>query len=199
MKPNLIAAAALAAALGLASAAPAATFTVTSGAAFDLGGDFDPYPGTPGVAAGATATRNGTLALAGRGRVTFSYFGTEAGYANEFWADGLKRFDTRSATNDAFTLELDAGLVPFKFRTGDPAGPAATNGHSTDFYDSIALYQAAPNTVYALFNDGARVDKDYDDMVVRMEVAPVPLPAAAWLLLGGIAGLGAVARRRAAG
>ena len=33
-------------------------------------------------------------------------------------------------------------------------------------------------------------------MWVKMDVAPVPLPAAAWLLLGGIGGLGAASRKR---
>jgi hypothetical protein len=47
----------------------------------------------------------------------------------------------------------------------------------------------------------ARVDKDYDDMVVRLEIAPVPLPAAAFLLmgaLGSLGGLGTYGRRKAA-
>jgi hypothetical protein len=197
MKPHLIAAA-LATALGFASAASAATFTVTPGAPFVLGGDYDPNPGAPDIAAGATVVRNGALALADRGRVTFSYFGTEAGYANEFWVDGIKRFDNKSRSNAAFTLKFDAGVLPFEFRTANPAG-GVTNGGSTGYHKSIALYQTTPTTVYALFNDASTSDKDYDDMVVRMDVAPVPLPAAAWLLVGGIAGLGAISRRRRAG
>ena len=197
MNPKLIAAAALAAALSLASAAQAVTFTLVGGdAPSALPSNFDPTPGAPGLAPGTLVTRNAALSLSHKGRVTFSYFGSEAGYNNEFWMDG-ERFDNKRASNPSFTLDLDAGLAPFAFRTASPAGTVA-NGASSGFYKSIAFHQASPTTVFALFNDASTSDKDYDDMVVRMEVAPVPLPAAAWLILAGMAGLGAVARRRAA-
>lgn len=40
-------------------------------------------------------------------------------------------------------------------------------------------------------------DKDFNDMgVVVSGIAPVPLPAAAWLMISGLAGVAAVARRR---
>jgi len=196
MKLRLIAGAALAAALGLASAVQAATFTIAGGDPFALAG-YDPAPGTPDISSGTSVLRNGALSLADKGRVTFSYVGSEAGYSNTFWVAGAQRFANKSGPNEAFTLKLGAGLLPFEFRTASPAGTVA-NGASTGFYKSVALFQTAPSTVYALFNDASTSDKDYDDLVVRMDVAPVPLPAAAWLMIAGLAGLGAVARRRRA-
>ena len=47
------------------------------------------------------------------------------------------------------------------------------------------------------FDDsGAGPDADYDDIVFRIDITAVPLPAAAWLLIGGMAGLGFASRKR---
>ncbi len=193
---SLVAAAALAGAVLAGSAASAVTFSVSGGDAYTLPGNYNPTPGSPDITAGAEVRRNGVLSLDGPGKVTFSYAGTEAGYHNRFTA-GSGSFDNKSGPNNPFTLMFGAGALPFAFSTESPAGSVA-NGASTGYYKSIALFQKSASVVFALFNDGATSDKDYDDMVVRMEVAPVPLPAAAWLLIAGLGGLGAVARRRAA-
>ncbi|MGY6696020.1 MAG: VPLPA-CTERM sorting domain-containing protein [Roseinatronobacter sp.] len=44
--------------------------------------------------------------------------------------------------------------------------------------------------------DGGVVATEYDRITVAGGVTPIPLPAAGWLLIGGIGALGAVARRR---
>ena len=41
-------------------------------------------------------------------------------------------------------------------------------------------------------------DRDFDDFALRIDIAPVPLPAAGFLLLAGLGAMGAVARRRKA-
>lgn len=193
----LLAAAAVAGVVSATPAVQAATFTLTEGMGYLLPGDFNPAPDAPGLAAGATILRNATLGLSGPGRVTFSYIGSEAGYTNQFWADDVEIFGNKTAGQAPVTLDFGAGALPFAFRTANPAGGAA-NGASEGFYDSLALFGLSGTSVYALFNDSFTGDKDYDDMVVRMDVAPIPLPAAAWMLLTALGGLGLARRRKAA-
>lgn len=180
-----------------ATAAGAATFGLAGGTVGSLPGDFDPWPGADGLGPGDTVRHNATLSIAGPARVSFRYVGSEAGYDNRFLLDGVERFGNKSGSNPAFTLDFGSGTMPVGFATASPAG-RVENGASRGEYGSIAFLQKSPTLVYALFNDSATVDRDFDDMVVRMEIAPVPLPAAAWMLIAGIGGLGALARRRSA-
>jgi hypothetical protein len=46
------------------------------------------------------------------------------------------------------------------------------------------------------FNDGLRVDADYDDMVVGIRVVAIPEPESYALMLAGLAAVGFIARRR---
>ena len=47
----------------------------------------------------------------------------------------------------------------------------------------------------AFDDDGAGPEDNHDDFIMRVDVTAVPLPAAAWLLLVSLAGLGFVGRR----
>ena len=46
------------------------------------------------------------------------------------------------------------------------------------------------------FNDGLRVDADYDDMVIGLKVNAIPEPETYALMLAGLAAVGFIARRR---
>jgi hypothetical protein len=195
----LAAAAAVTLSLVSGSAAFAVSFTIAGGTNYALPGNYSLSLQTgPELQVGTVVMRNGTLALTAPGRVTFTYLGSEAGYSNRFTADGGS-FHNKSGTNAAFTTGFLAGLLGFSFSTDNPAGSVA-NGASGGWHHSIALFQPAGNVrrVYALFNDASTSDKDYDDLVVRLDVAPIPLPAAAWLLVAGIGGLRLAARRHRA-
>lgn len=186
----------------LGTVAEAATFTITGGEAYTLpviGGwkAFDPDPAAPGLGAGDSVIRNGALGLTGPGRVTFSLMGFEAGDTNRFLLGGETLFTNKVPAASA-TRDISAGLIDFAFKHVQ-GNKTVTNGQSSGWQPSLALFALSGKSVYALFNDSYTGDKDFDDMVVRMDVAPVPLPAAAWLLVAAMGGLGAVARRRKAG
>lgn len=198
MNPRLaVAAAILAVATLAAPLAQAASFTFTGGTAGVLPGDFNPAPAAPGATPGASVLLNGTLGLTAAGRVTYTYFGTEAAYSNRFLAGGSQLFANHSGAFAPVERIVGAGPLDFAFSTTSPAQTVA-NGSSQGSWGSIALLKISDKSVYALFNDGAIVDADYDDMVVRMDVAPVPLPAAAWLLMTALGGLGLIKRRATA-
>jgi hypothetical protein len=184
----------LALAAAAAPVAQAASFTFLGGGDYVLPGNFDPSPGVPGLGAGSHVLTNATLGLDGPGRVTFTFLGTEAGYDNRFGFAGEQLFANHSGPNPSVERIAGAGPLDFAFGTISPLQIVA-NGGSGGTWGSIALYKLSDTSVYALYNDGATVDADYDDMAVRMDVAPVPLPAAAWLLFAGLGGLGLVKRR----
>jgi hypothetical protein len=187
----------LAGATAAASVAQAASFTFLGGDDYALPGNFDPSPAMPGLGAGSHVLTNATLGLSGPGRVTFTFLGTEAGYDNLFHFAGESLFANHSGTNPSVERIAGAGPLDFAFSTVSPAQLVA-NGASAGTWGSIAFFKLSDTSVYALYNDGAPVDADYDDMAVRMDVAPVPLPAAAWLLVAGLGGLGLVKRRAGA-
>lgn len=199
----------------VASAASAATLTLQ-----DPGNDaqtqvlakYDLSPDLDGKAisylTGAVKNSNNGLAVSGPAKVTYTYLGSEAANTN-FSASvaGSWILTQASSVGTKFTNQvLSGGLLDFLFSTTAPqqfvgeiinnGGASAANGANLDDF-AIGYYQDG-NTWYALFDDIRNGDRDFDDFALKIDVAPIPLPAAGFLLLGGLGALGAVARRRKA-
>jgi hypothetical protein len=188
MKLNLLGLA-LAGVMLVASPASALVLSVSGGAPSVVPGNFNPsgFPG--GLAAGDNITIGGTLSLSANTELTFEFLGKEAGFVNTFELSGIELFSTATAAvNDATTSLVNAGAVPFSFKTTNGGGLTANNGGIAPAGLSIAFADLGNDAFLALFGDGGG-DVDYDDMVVKISVSQVPLPAAVWLLLSAVMGL----------
>lgn len=198
-------------AAGQASAA-VVSLTVTGGNANTLPSSFGSYPLISGlVTPGSTSisefnsgnAASGGLQVSGPGIVHFQFVGFSASYQNSF-GSGLSTLFTTAGSTAGDTAQIvagGAGLVPFFFHTNGGATPSGTaiNGVSITSPLSVAFADLGDGSFLALFNDGGGSptdDKDYNDMIVRVSVSPVPLPAAAWLLISAVLGLVSFSRIR---
>ena len=151
-------------------------------------------------------------------RVVAEFFGWEAGFTNDFNLLGASSvFSTGSGGNQVIAPDLsnpldtyisavfDAGpntLLDFSFDTDTTdTNITITNGDDNigdrGFFATFGDDQTTTGTVLWLFLDdsGAGPDDNHDDLVVRLTVEQVPLPAAGFLLIGALGALGAAKRR----
>jgi hypothetical protein len=145
-----------------------------------------------------------TLTLMGKSDVTFTFVGKEASYIDSFYVANKFEFNNQTAivnvtsyTTSITYKHINSGTVlnfGFKSQNGENIYKNGSN--------NIALMTNANDTsVLALFNDGYKHDKDFDDMGVKISlgsVSPVPEPESYALLLAGLGLIGTIVRRRKA-
>lgn len=151
----------------------------------------------------------GGLVLTGTGSVKVTFLGSEASFANQAGSEPEYAVGTlnnkTSVFGASYSFFVDQGnaasYVPLTFRTlGFNPARTAENGGAIDLPLLLSFGKVFNNglSVIAYFEDKGGDDLDLDDMVVRIDVTPIPVPASVAFLLSAFTGLGFLARRRAA-
>jgi hypothetical protein len=157
---------------------------------------------------GAAKNATNGLSVSGKVFITFTYMLKEAGYTNVLLDTGdggsVTVFQTGSNTiGQSYTSSfvMGPGLLNFRLQTiSGGSGFLDNDGTATSNALGIAysaLFNNGRSIIVGFDDAGAGPDRDYDDLVFRIDITPVPLPAAGLLLLAGLGGLGLMSRRRA--
>ena len=143
-------------------------------------------------------------------RLTFTAVAAESGFDNTFTLNSPLSGSITETGNFGFGANFNttAGIGSLSGIVG--AGSLndlfqfTTNSNAVigkPLSDFVGVYSATGPGSFSRFflafdDDGAGPDDNHDDFIMRVDVTAVPLPAAAWLLLVSLAGLGFVGRRR---
>lgn len=141
--------------------------------------------------------------------VSVDFFGAEAGYRNQFWANGS--LFVENLGNQAWgarpvgSFGAEEGPMDFGFcavTIGSCLGIDANDFAGLGSFQSIGIAMNS-HTAWLLWDDsGANVDDDYDDLIVRLtyhdgRVESVPEPGTLTLLALGLVGMAMLGRRKA--
>ena len=142
------------------------------------------------------------------GVLTATFLGFEALDTDTFiFSLGSGTLSNKGALNATISGPVAAGPLNFTFADLFQ-GTAIGNGQNLGDFTSYAVLGSFAGTVFTPFtlggaydlilgfNDGMRVDSDYDDIVVGLKVAAIPEPETYALMLAGLGAIGFLHRRR---
>jgi hypothetical protein len=199
------------------SGVKAATLSLIGGSADTVPWDWNPSPTATGLSVGddiwtfdaAAAAAGDGIAVEGNANIVYTYIGKEAGSTNLFLGSDIRSdiiapIFVTGATAPGTTISTtgSTGLLDFTFIglgnccvNHDPG--AFINGGGAfgpNLGLSLAVAMIDQTSAYLMFGDGFG-DADYDDMVVRVDVSAVPLPATVWLFGSALIGFIGMSRR----
>ena len=137
------------------------------------------------------------LNLSDSRRLRIMFLGKHANATNTIFDIDGNSLSNKGAAGATIEAIDDPDWVDIVFQTLRNTGPETitNNVGQTDPRLSMGFYQENSKNVLAFFGDG-RGDTDWDDMVVRISI--VPLPAGGLLLLTALGGFAAVRRKKTA-
>lgn len=151
-----------------------------------------------------------TFTVNGNARLTFTEVGAESGFNNMFSFAGLAFSESGELPSSGSFADGETGTVTVASGSNlggmtfsSPNGYSATP-YGTNSYDFGVFYLGDGTSLTSFFiayDDMpglAPNDDNHDDYIIRVDVAPVPIPAAGFLLVGALGGLAALRRRKKA-
>jgi len=195
-------------AFALAAVAASAGAQVTSIGGIDRAALVGVNPNGPAGTLLNVGGRESAVVNTTAGILTATFLGFEALDTDTFtFSLGSGTLSNKGTVGDSISGVVGAGMLDFTFRDTF-VGTLIGNGQNLGDFTSYAVlgsFAGAVFTPFTLggtfdliigFNDGLRVDADYDDMVIGVRVTAVPEPESYALMLAGLAAVGFIARRR---
>lgn len=151
-----------------------------------------------------------TISAAFAGTLSATFLGFEA-VDNDTYGFLLSSgvLSNRGSIGSSVSGRVSAGALSFSFSdltTGETVGNGGNaNASVYSSYVILGTFTGGVFSPYTMggayqlvlgFNDGLKVDADYDDLVVGLRLNPVPEPETYALMLAGLGALGFIGRRR---